>query len=621
MKEFKLKRVFIANRGEIARRIALSARTLGIESVCLADVQDPPKYLLESVSRIIPVEHYDSKLFLSVEKMVDYALQSDCDCIHPGYGFLSENAAFAEAVEAAGLTWIGPSPNVILQMGNKAVARSIAEQSGVPCIPGIEQEQEARPLTVDSEACRNFIERCGYPLLIKAALGGGGKGMRVVTSEEDFAEALTSASSEAKGAFGDGSVLIEKYISDARHIEVQIMADRHGNIAVLGDRDCSLQRRHQKILEEAPAPGLSPALREAIHSSALSLAKKVGYVSAGTVEFIVNWAMDSEKTENLEYYFLEMNTRLQVEHPVTEEIFGIDLVSWQFKVAAGEPIPKRVLDCTPRSHSIEAGSMRRPIAELFPCGRCLLLSTCKQLNSMEIGIDSISSVSTKFDPMIAKVVATAETREIAIGLLAQALQKTRLVGIKTNIPFLCYVLEETFFQSEPAITRSVATMLEEFHHYEHPSQSKINDLAEKIRENIFFGSVDSSKTSVDLVTQSAFRKQSSSMPTSFDVYEESIASKRSIPGLKVREALMTSSLPSNEQFFWYTIVEGPNVGLLNLLNHDGARVEIPLQVETSIAHRGGLVEESSNKIVSAFPGRILRVCVAEGDDLSTTFSS
>lgn len=443
----KVQRLFIANRGEIARRIATTARRLGIETVALTDRQVPPAYLLGIVTHFVTVAEESPALYLDADRMVQLALSAGCDSVHPGFGFLSENASFARQVIAAGMTWVGPNPDAILAMASKGTARECAEKAGVPCIAGLNGFPVPEREDGDFSRLEAFAEKTGYPLLIKAAFGGGGKGMRLVHAPSELRTAALRARSEAISAFGDGSLICEQYLGAPRHVEVQILADRHGRVAAIGDRDCSLQRRHQKIIEEAPAPGLTAETRKALHQAAIDLARRVAYDSAGTVEFLLDWSEGAQHAHLQKFYFLEMNTRLQVEHPVTEEVFGIDLVEWQIRIARGEPLPEAYENLTPRGHSVEvriyAEDARQdffpapgPIAAFHPADGPGI--------RWESGIDAIDVVTGRFDPMIAKLVATGANREIALARLKDALERSFLAGPATNIDLLIELCSSEF---------------------------------------------------------------------------------------------------------------------------------------------------------------------------------
>lgn len=479
-----LKRIFIANRGDIARRIALSARKMGAQTVCLSDQETPPGYLWSCVDRIIKVEEESPALYLDAKEMIRLALESGCDSVHPGFGFLSENSEFAEAVGAAGLTWIGPSPEVIRIMGNKSQARAVAEKSGVPCLTGLKGISPGNP--EHRQGVVDFAERAGFPLLIKASLGGGGKGMRIVRAKPDLLPSLERAGSEAANAFGSDSLIIEKYCERSRHVEVQILGDQSGNVLALGDRDCSLQRRHQKIIEEAPAPFLSPELREKLHAAGVSLAKEVGYTSAGTVEFLLDYG-SSER--NPELWFLEMNTRLQVEHPVTEEIFGTDLVAWQIRIARGESLSEELCSRKPRGHSVEARLYGEdPLSGFMPAPgpvSVFLPGGCHGIR-WETGLDEVDEISGRFDPMVARVVATAETRDEALSALSDALRSTFFGTEKNNREYLAWLCDHKGFREGAFDSGFIADHQTSYERDHQASRERLGltagELIEKIRQ-------------------------------------------------------------------------------------------------------------------------------------------
>ncbi|MGA1597266.1 MAG: acetyl-CoA carboxylase biotin carboxylase subunit, partial [Candidatus Nanopelagicales bacterium] len=336
-----MKRILVANRGEIARRVFRTARAMGIETVAVYSEPDADAPFIREADISIPLRGATSaETYLDVEQIIDAVRRSGADAVHPGYGFLSENAGFAEAMGAAGVTWIGPTPESIRAMALKVEAKRLASSAGVPLVPGAELGDGVDAAAVAAEV--------GYPLLVKASAGGGGKGMRIVERPEDLNDALESARREAQASFGDPTVFLERYLTESRHVEVQVFGDIHGNVVHLGERECSIQRRHQKIVEESPSPGLAPHLADPMYAAAVSLASSIGYVGAGTVEFIVAGEGDAQ-----EFFFLEMNTRLQVEHPVTEMVTGIDLVEWQIRVARGERLPRTQSEIAPCGHAIE----------------------------------------------------------------------------------------------------------------------------------------------------------------------------------------------------------------------------------------------------------------------------
>ena len=423
--------VLIANRGEIACRIARTAKRLSLRTIAVysdADTNALHVRMCDEAHHIGPAPARDS--YLNIEKLLAVATRAKAECIHPGYGFLSERAEFAEACAKAGIVFVGPPPEAMRAMGLKDRAKALMERAGVPVVPGYHGELQ------DAQLLKRKGYEIGYPVLIKAVAGGGGKGMRRVDKHADFDHALEAAKREAASAFGDDRVLIEKYVASPRHIEIQIFADQHGNIIQLNERDCSLQRRHQKVIEEAPAPGMTPQLRERMGAAAIAAAKAVGYVGAGTVEFIADGSrgLNADK-----FWFMEMNTRLQVEHPVTESVTGTDLVEWQFRVAAGEKLPLRQDEVQLGGHAIEARiyaedpehdflpSTGRLIALEFPQGEGLRIDS---------GVEAGGEVTPYYDPMIAKMIAHAASREAALEKLGDALTNTLIAGLRTNLNFL-----------------------------------------------------------------------------------------------------------------------------------------------------------------------------------------
>ena len=429
-----IRRLLVANRGEIAVRIARACRELGIESIAVfsdADAAAPHVAAADRAIRIGPAPAADS--YLSIPKLLDAARAAGADAVHPGYGFLSENAAFARACADAGLVFVGPPPAAIERMGSKIEARRIAAAAGVPVVPG------ETPQDQSDAGIRAAVDRIGLPALIKASAGGGGKGMRAVADAGAIDEAIQAARREALAAFGDGTLYVERLVERPRHVEVQIFGDADGRVLHLFERDCSTQRRHQKVIEESPSPAVAPALRERMTAAAVAAAAAVGYRNAGTIEFLV---------EGGHFFFLEMNTRLQVEHPVTEQVTGLDLVRAQLLVAAGEPLPWRQSEIVQRGHAIEARIYAEdPSRGFLPqAGR---LTTYREPQWPGVRIDSGAAegadVSVHYDPMIAKVIATAETRELAIAKLAAALREFTIGGVRTNVRFLIAILESPAF--------------------------------------------------------------------------------------------------------------------------------------------------------------------------------
>lgn len=454
----KIQRIFIANRGEIARRIALTARRMGIESVAVSDRDQPPAFLADAVTLIHKVDDESPALFLNMERMIGIAKDTGCDSVHPGFGFLSENETFARRIEEAGLIWIGPNPDAIAAMASKSAARDYAIKAGVPCIKGLSGFHVPKDETGDFSEIESFAEKTGYPLLIKAAYGGGGKGMRIVNNLGEIKTAVLRAHSEAVNSFGNGALICEQYLTAPRHVEVQILADRHGQVFAVGDRDCSMQRRHQKIIEEAPAPQIGPETRKKMHDAATALAARVGYDSTGTVEFLLDWSEKARKEGEQPFYFLEMNTRLQVEHPVSEEVFGIDLVEWQIRVARMEKIPEGTVAAEPRGHSVELRIYAEDAANNFfpaPGPVAAFLPASGPGLRWESGLDPVDEITGKFDPMIAKLIATAATREGALERLTDALARTFFAGPVNNMPLLTQLIAHSAFAEGPVTTHFI----------------------------------------------------------------------------------------------------------------------------------------------------------------------
>jgi 3-methylcrotonyl-CoA carboxylase alpha subunit len=423
------KSVLIANRGEIACRIARTAKRLGMRTIAVysaADAHALHRRLCDESYFIGGAEPRES--YLSIERIIEAAKLADADCVHPGYGFLSESADFAEACAQAGLVFVGPPPAAIRAMGLKDHAKALMQKAGVPVVPGYHGERQ-EPAFLKEQA-----EAIGYPVLIKPAAGGGGRGMRRVDQGADFVDALAAAVRETSSAFGSSRVLIEKYVSAPRHIEIQVFADAHGHVVHLGERDCSLQRRHQKVVEETPAPGMTERLRAKMGAAAVDAARAVGYAGAGTVEFVADGSGGLREDG---FWFIEMNTRLQVEHPVTEEVTGLDLVAWQFRVAAGERLPLSQSEIRFKGHAVEA----RVYAEdpengfLPSTGKIVGLELPSAIR-VDSGIEAGGEVSPFYDAMIAKLIAHAETREAALDRITRALDDTLVAGVRNNVAFL-----------------------------------------------------------------------------------------------------------------------------------------------------------------------------------------
>jgi 3-methylcrotonyl-CoA carboxylase alpha subunit len=442
-------KILIANRGEIACRVAATARKMGIKTVAVyseADANAKHVAVCDEAVLIGPAAAKES--YLCADKIIAVALATGAQAIHPGYGFLSENSDFADACVKAGLVFIGPPASSIRAMGSKSAAKALMEKADVPLVPGYHGDNQ------DADFLQFEADKMGYPVLLKASAGGGGKGMRVIEKSVDFKAALASCKREAISSFGDDKVLAEKYLQRPRHIEIQVFADTHGNCVYLFERDCSVQRRHQKVLEEAPAPGMTLERRTAMGKAAVAAAKAVGYVGAGTVEFIAN--------QDGSFYFMEMNTRLQVEHPVTEMITGTDLVEWQLRVAAGEKLPLQQSELKIHGHSIEARiyaenpekgflpaigtlrHLRQPSAVTFELGGESAAGVPAAVR-IDSGVRGGDTISPYYDPMIAKLIVWGEDRNEALARIAQALSEYQIVGLATNIAFLKRLIESQPF--------------------------------------------------------------------------------------------------------------------------------------------------------------------------------
>jgi acetyl-CoA carboxylase biotin carboxylase subunit len=432
-----MKKILIANRGEIALRIMRSAREMGIKTVAVYSEADRNalhvRYADEAVC-IGPAPSNQS--YLVFEKIIGACKQTGAEAIHPGYGFLSENAAFAREVKKAGLILIGPSPEAMEIMGNKLSAKAAALKYNIPMVPGTEEA------ITDVQEAKKRAEEVGFPILIKAAAGGGGKGMRIVESANDFEEQMKLAVSEATSAFGDGSVFIERYVSSPRHIEIQVLGDMHGNIVHLFERECSVQRRHQKVVEEAPSAVLTPEIRAAMGKCAVDVARSCNYVGAGTVEFILD--------EKLNFYFLEMNTRLQVEHPVTEMITGLDLVKEQIKIARGEKLSFKQEDLEIKGHAVELRVYAEdPANNFLPDIGTLKTYRLPQGPGVRVddGFEEGMEIPIYYDPMIAKLITYGKNREEAIERMVRAIDEYQITGIETTLPFGKFVMQHEAFTS------------------------------------------------------------------------------------------------------------------------------------------------------------------------------
>ncbi|MDY6921967.1 MAG: acetyl-CoA carboxylase biotin carboxylase subunit [Pseudomonadota bacterium] len=441
-----IRKVLVANRGEIACRVMRTLRRMGIESVAVysdADAQAQHVLAADEAHWIGPAPATES--YLDMARILAVAEQAEVDAIHPGYGFLSENAEFARRCAAANIRLIGPPPEAMEAMASKSRAKAIMGEADVPLVPGYHGDDQT------PERLLEHAREIGFPVLLKAALGGGGKGMRLVPQEAEFMDALEACQREARAAFGDDHILIEKYITQPRHVEIQVFADMHDNAVYLFERDCSIQRRHQKVVEEAPAPGLDDATRRAMGEAAVRAARAIGYVGAGTIEFLLS--------ASGEYYFMEMNTRLQVEHPVTEMITGLDLVEWQVRVAEGQPLPQAQEQLTRQGHAIEVRIYAEDTAQGFlpSTGTIehLHMPAASEYVRIDPGVVAGDEISVYYDPMIAKLIVWGDSREAAIRRMLRALQQCHLAGVATNIGFLRSLIEHSHFQSGAVSTHFI----------------------------------------------------------------------------------------------------------------------------------------------------------------------
>ncbi len=432
-----MKKILVANRGEIALRVMRSARKMGIQTVAVFSEPDrfsPHVRFADEAVCIGPAP--SSQSYLNMNKIIEVAKELNVDGIHPGYGFLSENAQFAQAVTDNGLIFIGPRPHAIRVMGSKLAAKDAVKKYDIPMVPGIDEAVD------DPSVAMDIAKKIGFPILIKASAGGGGKGMRIVENEEELEEQMKRAISEAQSAFGDGSVFIEKYVSSPRHIEIQVLADQHGNVVHLFERECSIQRRHQKVVEEAPSAILTPEIRSAMGQDAVNVAKACDYVGAGTVEFL----MDAD----MNYYFLEMNTRLQVEHPVTEWVTGVDLVEEQIKIARNQPLSFSQEDLQIKGHAVELRVYAEdPLNNFLPSVGNLQVYRRPVGENIRLddGYEEGMDIPIYYDPMIAKLITYGDTREAAIQRMIEAIQMYEIDGVATTLPFGTFVCQHEAFTS------------------------------------------------------------------------------------------------------------------------------------------------------------------------------
>ncbi|MFO7723730.1 MAG: acetyl-CoA carboxylase biotin carboxylase subunit [Bacteroidales bacterium] len=456
----KIERVLIANRGEIAIRISETARKMGIRSFMIRTSKEPSAVYLKYADEIIDFSDNPDDLpeFLDIDRILNAAKDYKIDAVHPGYGFLAENPYFAQRCEDEGIIFVGPSPDSIYKMGNKTIAKQLARKARIPLLEG------SHGNVASVQEALGYASKIGYPVILKAAAGGGGRGMRIVNSDREMERNFHNAIAEAEKAFNDPSVFIEKYVKNPRHIEFQVLGDKHGNLIHLGERECSIQRKHQKLIEEAPSWALDADLREKMASEALKIAGSVQYHSTGTVEFL----LDDEKN----FYFMEMNTRIQVEHPVTELVTGIDLVEWQLRIAAGEKLTIKQEDVRLSGWAIECRiNAEDPQAHFSPAlGTIRKIAFPKGKNiRVDSGVEDGSVITPFYDSMLAKLITTGETREKAISAMIQALNKTKIMGVKTIIPFHKAVMHHRKFRKGHFNTSFILNEMETLWHQE-PSE-------------------------------------------------------------------------------------------------------------------------------------------------------
>ncbi len=609
------KKVLIANRGEIAKRIAFSAKKLGIQTATFCGEGAPPSYLLGLIDDFITITVDAPSTYLDQDFVINKAKEHNCDCIHPGFGFLSENSVFAQKVTEAGIKFVGPGHEAISSMASKSSARSIAIDNDVPVIEGLQgfkAESEE-----DIAKVEEFAKKVGFPILIKAALGGGGKGMRVVRAMDELKSSAERAYSEAINSFGDGGLIVEKYLENPRHVEVQVLGDRHGNVAIFGDRDCSIQRRHQKIVEEAPAPNLDPTVRRAMHEAARRLAEGVSYQSAGTVEYLVDTINGKQS-----FYFLEMNTRLQVEHPVTEEVFGVDLVKWQFLIASGEPLPKNMLDMIPRGHSIESRIYAEDSFKDFFPTPCLVYGFKPMQGPgirWEVGLDTIDEITGSFDPMVAKLVTYAQTRSEAINLQIEAIDGSHFGTDKDNTSFLKEIYRNSEFRDGILSTSYISKFTEE--HLEAISRKyeENEKVATEVLNALESGEISASSairqssehngiiTSSFSLTPSDSQKEASS----YILGETSFYQNPSLPKLNLQLGSgYTATSERSKINFCYAIGSEPSgtTYRVRVIGNDYVRTKM----SEGMASAGAGESSDPSKVIAPVPGKIISIEVSEG---------
>ncbi|ROT97581.1 acetyl/propionyl/methylcrotonyl-CoA carboxylase subunit alpha [Altererythrobacter sp. FM1] len=586
-----IQKLLIANRGEIACRIIRTAREMGIATVAVYSDADAKALHVRQADEAVHIGPSSAvESYLVGEKIIAAATQTGAEAIHPGYGFLSENAGFAQAVIDAGLVWVGPKPSSIEAMGLKDAAKKLMRAAGVPVTPGYEGEDQS------VERLRQEADAIGYPVLIKAVAGGGGKGMRKVDAAADFEAALESCRREAKASFSNDEVLLEKWITSPRHIEVQVFGDSHGNVVHLFERDCSLQRRHQKVIEEAPAPGMDEATREEICAAAVRAAKAVNYEGAGTIEFIAD-ASEGLRADRI--FFMEMNTRLQVEHPVTEEITGVDLVEWQLRVASGEELPMRQDELAIQGWAIEARLYAEdPATGFLPStGRIGSMAFPGEIGGrrIETGVEEGDTISPFYDPMIAKLINHGDDRAAAIEGLMELIEKTYVWPVKTNGGFLFKCLESARFQLGDVATGFIAEAGDELIPPAMPSDALWQEAAPKVFAEARWRLEMGGEAPAAWRELGGFRLNSS--PRRREIELRSGGETRRVPIEKERYPLLAQERLEDGTVL---IMFGGRVYGFSLARHDAAA--------------GGAAGDGA--ILAPMPGKVIAVDVAEGDSVT-----
>ena len=610
-----IKRLLVANRGEIARRVFRTAKEMGIFTVAVySDGDRDAPFVTDADLAIALGGTTAAESYLDTEKILEAAKSTGADAVHPGYGFLSENAGFAQAVSDAGLTWIGPPPAAIAAMGDKLAAKETMVDAEVPTLPSIE--------VTDSTDIGAVGQEIGFPLLVKASAGGGGKGMRVVDNEADLEDAISGAKREALGAFGNDTVFLERYLPTPRHVEIQVLGDQHGTVLHCFERECSIQRRHQKIIEEAPSPVLSEDLRDQMGQAAVAAVQAIGYESAGTVEFLLDGSGDEA-----EFFFLEVNTRLQVEHPVTEAITGLDLVREQIRIANGEPLGYDQSDLTISGHSIEVRLYAEdPSNDFLPATGCVDIwqPATGPTVRYDSGIQTGSEVSVEFDPMLAKVISHAPTRSEAALKLALALERTRLHGVVTNRDFLVATLRHEEFLAGNTTTDFISRV--EISGQRVPSDCELEDAS----------------IAVALVSQQLNRNSATSLAFMPSGFRNSSMPSQQMLLLNDDREVQVNYRPRRDGSFEVSIGDSEETKTARLISLDGDRFEIQLDDVRAAGHAvkfgnrwyvdipaGSLnfVEKSrfpepdstdvEGGLTAPMPGKILAINISEGDSVET----